>query len=161
MILHASYLWYLPSFVEWMFYIILLLGIWLKLKFIYLYMQYEILIYWAYLAHFSFTLPLIRPRFFLFFLFFCFLFSFFKLKYFYQYLFVESLRKQQLRGILLNIYIFNLMNFTKLWNLLKNSSIPRKTFNVVSMLLLGWCDVATSDNVKSTLKQSCVCRRWN
>ena len=36
---------------------------------------------------------------------------------FYQYLF-ETLRKQQLRGILLNTYVFNLINFTKLFSLL-------------------------------------------
>ena len=35
----------------------------------------------------------------------------------HQYLF-ESLRKQQLRGILLIIYVFNLINFTKLCSLL-------------------------------------------
>ena len=38
---------------------------------------------------------------------------------------------------------------------------PSKHFNVVSTLLLGWYDVATSHNVKSTLKQRCVRQRWN
>ena len=44
-------------------------------------------------------------------------FIFFKPKLSHQYLF-ESLRKQQLRGILLIIYVFNLINFTKLCSLL-------------------------------------------
>ena len=43
---------------------------------------------------------------------FCFIFL--KPKLFYQYLF-ESLQKQQLRGILLNMYAFSLINFTKLF----------------------------------------------
>ena len=38
---------------------------------------------------------------------------------------------------------------------------PSKHFNVGSTLLLGWYDVATSHNVKSTLKQRCVRQRWN
>ena len=38
---------------------------------------------------------------------------------------------------------------------------PSKHFNVGSMLFLGWYDVATSHNVKSTLKQRCVRQRWN
>ena len=50
---------------------------------------------------------------FLFVFFFCLIFDFFKPKLFYQYLF-ESSRKQQLRGILLNIHIFNLINSKKL-----------------------------------------------
>ena len=114
----------------------------LKLKFVYLYMYYEILIYWALLAHFSFMLPLIRQCFFLFLLFsgffflFCFSFLFFfKPKFFDQYLF-ESLRKQQLRDILLNIYVFHLINFTKLYSLLrmwpfsKSSKEQTKTFEL-------------------------------
>ena len=44
-------------------------------------------------------------------------FIFFKQKLFYQY-FLESLQKQQLRDILLNIHVFNLINFTKLYSLL-------------------------------------------
>ena len=36
-----------------------------------------------------------------------------------------------------------------------------KNFYDVSTLLPGWYDVITSDNVKSTLKQRCVCQRWN
>ena len=35
---------------------------------------------------------------------------------------------------------------------------PSKHFNVVSTLPLGWYGVATSRNVKSTLKQRCVCQ---
>ena len=46
-------------------------------KFIYLYMYYEILIYWVLLAHFSFMLPLIRQCSFLFLLFFLFFSLFF------------------------------------------------------------------------------------
>ena len=38
---------------------------------------------------------------------------------------------------------------------------PSKHFNVGSTLFLGWYDVATSHNVKSTLKQRCVRQRWN
>ena len=38
---------------------------------------------------------------------------------------------------------------------------PSKHFNVGSTLLLDWYDVATSHNVKSTLKQRYVCQRWN
>ena len=44
---------------------------------------------------------------------------------------------------------------------IKPYSQPCKHFNVGSVLLLGWYDVATSHNVKSTLKQRCVCQRWN
>ena len=39
--------------------------------------------------------------------------------------------------------------------------IPSKHFNVGSTLFLGWYDVATSHNVKSTLKQRCVRQRRN
>ena len=46
-----------------------------------------------------------------------FFFNFVKPKLFYQYLF-KSLRKQQLRGIMLNMYVFNLITFTKLCSLL-------------------------------------------
>ena len=49
----------------------------IKSKFIYLYMYYEILIYWVLLAHFSFMLPLIRQCSFLFLLFFLFFSLFF------------------------------------------------------------------------------------
>ena len=77
LLLSASYLPYLPSFVEWILYLILLLEIWLKLKFIYLYMYYEILVYWVLLAHFVFTLLLIVQCFFLLLLFFCFIYLFF------------------------------------------------------------------------------------
>ena len=84
----------------------------------YLCTYYEILIYWVFLAHYSFTLPLIRQCFSLFLLFFLFSFLlFFKPKLFCLYLF-ESLRKQWLRGILLNMYVFNLKNFTNLCSLL-------------------------------------------
>ena len=38
----------------------------------------------------------------------------------------------------------------------QNQMFPSKHFNVVSTLFLGWYDVATSHNVKPTLKQRCV-----
>ena len=38
---------------------------------------------------------------------------------------------------------------------------PSKHFNALSTLFLGRYDVATSHNVKSTLKQRCVSQRWN
>ena len=41
------------------------------------------------------------------------------------------------------------------------SLIPSKHFDVGSMLFLGWYDVATSHNAKSTLKQHYVRQRWN
>ena len=36
-----------------------------------------------------------------------------------------------------------------------------KHFNVGSTLFLGWYDVGTSHNVKSTLKKRCVQQHWN
>ena len=144
---------------------------WLKLKFMYLYIYYEILIYWVLLAHFSFMLPLIRQCFFLFLQFFCFIFYFFKPKLFHQYLF-ESLQKQQLRVILLNIYVFNLINFTKLCSLLATFVNTQETFqrcfnvvvrmrwrrndgqcqiNVETTLCMSTLKFTTLNNVKSTL----------
>ena len=41
----------------------------------------------------------------------------------------------------------------------KCKTIPSKHFNIGSTLFLGSYDVATSHNVKSTLKQRCVCQR--
>ena len=50
----------------------------------------------------------------------------------------------------------------KLWKVLDTqSSHPDKHFDVASTLFLVWYDVATSDNVKSTLKQYCVRQHWN
>ena len=40
-------------------------------------------------------------------------------------------------------------------------SLPSKHFNVGSTLFLGWYDVATWNNLKSTLKQRCVPQRRN
>ena len=102
-------------------------------------MYYEILTYWVLLVYFSFTLSLIRQCFFLYLLFFCFIYLFFfKPKLFYQYLF-ESLPKQQLRGILQNIYVFNLINFTRLCSLLVSFINTQETFqcglNVVVRLI--------------------------
>ena len=63
--------------------------------------------------------------------FFCFYFfsvlMFFKPKLSYQYLF-ESLGNQQLGDILLNIYVFYLINFTKLCSLLATFVNTQKTF---------------------------------
>ena len=103
----------MSSFDEWILYLMLLLEIWLKLKFIYLHMYYELLVYWVLLALFSLMLPLFRQCFFLLLLFFCFFLNFVKPKLFYQHLY-ESFRKQQSRRPLLNMYVFNLVNFTKL-----------------------------------------------
>ena len=128
-----------------------MLEITFELKFLYLYMYYEILIYWVPLAHFSLTLPLIRQSFFLFLLFFALFPISLKPKLFYQYFF-ESLRKQQLRGILLNIYVFNLIHFTKLCSLFAIFVNTQETFQrglnvvVISMLIL-----TTSDDVKTML----------
>ena len=120
-------------------------------------MYSEILIYWVLLAYFSFKLTLIRQCFFLFLLFSCFIFYVFKpncsIKTFS--------RVYESSKILLNIYVFNLINFTKLCSLLATFVNTQETFNVVSTLLFGWYDVVTSDNVKSTLKQRCVCQRSN
>ena len=144
LVLLASYLPYLFSFVERILYFILLLEFWLKLNFIYFYMYYEILIYWVILAHFSFALPLFKQCFFLFLLLVCCLFKIFKPKLFFQYL-LKSLRKQQLRGILLNMCAFNLINFAKLYS------------NVVVRVI--WRrEVVRS---QKTVKQRCVCQHWN
>ena len=43
----------------------------------------------------------------------------------------------------------------------KLTVFPRKHLNVVSSLSLSWYQVATSHNVKSTLKHRCVRQRWN
>ena len=42
-----------------------------------------------------------------------------------------------------------------------NRIAPSKHFNVFLTLSFGWCDVATWDNVKSTLKQRCLFQHWN
>ena len=89
---------------------------------------------------------------FYFFSIFCFFF-FFKPKLFYQYLF-ESLQKEQLRGILLNIYIFNLiiLNNALLATFINNQETfqrgPKVVFGVI------WrCDVGQSQiNIETTLK---------
>ena len=98
------------------------------------------------------TLPLIRQCFFLFLL-----FSFFKPKLFHQYLF-ESLRKQQLRGILLNIYVFNLINFTKLCSLLATFFNTQETFqrylNVVVRVIWRRDVIQGQINVETTLSMS-------
>ena len=74
---------------------------------------------------------------------FFFLKNFVKPKLFYQYLF-ESLRKQQLRGILLNMYFFILINFTKSCRLLATFFKTNKTFqhclNIV-VKVIWLCDV--------------------
>ena len=75
-------------------------------------------------------------------------FFFYKAKLFYEYL-SESLRKQQLRGILLNIYVFNFINFTKLCSLLATFGKTKETFqrclNVVVRVIwrrdVGQCQI--------------------
>ena len=67
---------------------------------------------------------------------------------FYQHHF-ESLQKQQLRVILLNIYVFNLINFTKLCSLLGTFANTQETFqcglNVVPNVIwrrdFGQCQI--------------------
>ena len=109
-------------------------------------------IYWAFLAYFSVTLPLL-PLFsvtIIFTVFFsgfchCFFsfFNFVKPKLSYQHL-SENLRKQQLRGILLNMYVFNLIRFSKLSRFLVIFFDIQQTFQrflhiVVNLIWL--CDV--------------------
>ena len=112
-------------------------------------MYYEILTYWVRLAHFSFTLPLIRQCFqcfFLFLLFFCFIFYFFKPKLFYWKL-TE-----------LQIYVFNLINSTKLCSLLVTFVDTQETFQRVlnvAVRVIWRCDVAQCQiNVETTLCMS-------
>ena len=100
-------------------------------------------------------------------------FIFLKPKLLYQYLFV-SLQKQQLRGILLNIYVFNLTNSTKLCSLLTTFVNTQETFQrgltVVTVMWrhdVGQCQInfetalyistlkfTMPKNVKSTLSIS-------
>ena len=97
--------------------------------------------------------------FFLSLLFICFIFYFFKTKIllFYQYFF-EILRKQQLSGILLNIYAFTLINFTALCSLLATFFNIQETYqrclNVVARVIwrrgVGQCHI----NVETTLCMS-------
>ena len=84
----------------------------------------------------------------------------FKPKLIYHYL-SKSLRKQQLKGILLNLYVFNLINFTKLCSLLATFFDAQQIFQRCLIVVGRVYYVATSDNAKSTLKQRCVCQRWN
>ena len=168
----VCFLSYLPSFLEWVKYLIVLLKIWLKLKFIYVY--YEIIIYWVLLALFSLILPLFRKCFFLFLFFSVFFFNFLKPKLFYKYLF-KSWWKQHWRGILLNMYVFNLINFTKLCSLLATFFNSQQMFqhclNVVVRVIwhcsVGQCQVkvetalcmsilkfTTPNNVESVLSIS-------
>ena len=56
-----------------------------------------------------------------------FFFNFIEPKLFYQYLF-ESLREQQLRGIMLNTYVFNLKTLKKLCSLLATFFNTQQTF---------------------------------
>ena len=94
----------------------------------------------------------------------------------YQYLF-ESSRKLQLRGILLNIYLFNLKNFTKLCPPLATFVNTQETFqrcvnvavkviwcrdvvlcqiNVETTLCMPTLGFTTLNNVKSTLSISAL-----
>ena len=88
--------------------------------------------------------------FFLFQLFFVLRFS--KPKLIYQDL-LESLRKQQLRGVLLNIYVFNLINFTKLCSLLATFVNTQETFQRgLNVVVRG--DMASRSGTMSN-------QRWN
>ena len=83
-----------------------------------------------------------------------FYFYFVKPKLFCQ-CFFKSLRKQQLRGILMNMYVFNFINFTKLCSLLVTLFNTQQTFqrclNVDVRLIwrrdVGQCQI----NVETTL----------
>ena len=55
-----------------------------------------------------------------------------------------------------NITRTNFMRFV-----FSSKSIPNNNFNVGSTLLLGWYNVVTSHDVKSTLKQRCVRQHWS
>ena len=115
----------------------------------YLYMSYEILIYWGLWTHFSSMLLLVWQWFFLFVLFFCFHFYlFFKPKWFYQYL------------LSISINVFNLINFTKLCRLLATIVNTQETFKSGLNVVLGWYEVTTSDKVQLTLKQRSVYQHW-
>ena len=111
-------------------------------------MYYEILIYWVLLALFSLILPLFRKCFFLFLFFSVLFFNVLKPKLFYKNLF-KSWRKQHWRGILLNMYVFNLINFTKLCSLLATFFNSQQMFqhclNVVVRLIwhcsVGQCQI--------------------
>ena len=109
-------------------------------------MYHKIIIYWVPLAHFSFTLPLIR-RF------------FFKPKLLHQYLF-ERLQKQQLRRILVNISVFNLIDLTKLCSLLATFGNTQETFHHchnVAVWVIWRCDVGQCQiNVETMLCMSTV-----
>ena len=59
-----------------------------------------------------------------------------------------------------NLLHISLTKLSKL-NKILNNEVPSKHFNVVSALSICWYNVATWDNVKSTLKQRCVFQRWN
>ena len=96
----------------------------IKTKMYLFFMYHEILIYWVLLAHFFLTLSSLRQFFFS-----VFIFNFIKPKLFYQYLY-EILRKEQLRGILLNTYVLNMVNVTKLCSLSATFFKTQQTFNV-------------------------------
>ena len=84
---------------------------------------------------------------------------FLKPKLFYQHLF-ESLRKQKLRGILLNIHVFNLINFKKLLILFAIFVNTQETFqhclNVVVRLIwrrdVGESQIKVETNLRSNFK---------
>ena len=52
------------------------------------------------------------------------------------------------------------VNASKMFSCMTKNSRPSKHFNVGSTLFLGWYDIATSHNDKSTLKQRSVRERW-
>ena len=76
----------------------------------------------------------------------------------FQYICLKSFQIQQP----IIMYHFESTSHNNHLNFIVQSlSKPSKHFNVVSTLSFGWRDVATWDNVKSTLKQRCVFQRWN
>ena len=67
--------------------------------------------------------------------------------------------KEQLKGILLNIYVFNLINFTKLYSLLATSVNTQETFQCGLNVVVRVIFRREVEQVKSTLKQRCPCER--
>ena len=112
----------------------------------------------------TYLLSSFSPLFFSFLFFFLLFFSvlffiFFEPKLFYQYLF-ESIRKQQLRGILLNMYVFILINFTKLRRFLAIFLSTQETFQCglsVVVRVIWLRDVRQcQSNVETTLRMSAL-----
>ena len=67
--------------------------------------------------------------------------------------------KEQLKCILLNIYVFNLINFTKLYSLLATFVNTQETFQCGLNVVVRVIFRREVEQVKSTLKQRCPCER--